>query len=75
LAINISSVTSKSIVALSVSIKAIEEPSETFYPSETIHFVIFPSVIVGENAGSFIGIVENLNRFILILLNYISLIF
>ena len=55
--------TSKSIVALSVSINAIEDPSDTFYPSFTIHFVILPSVIVGEKAGNFIGIVVNQNKF------------
>ena len=80
LAIQTSSVTSKSTWALSVSIQAKLYPSETLSPNLTFHYMIFPSVIVGEMAGSFKGIFPNafmvflitlVNR-IIIILNLVS---
>jgi hypothetical protein len=46
-----SSIDSKSIVALSVSISASTVPDETVSPSLTSHLASVPSSIVGESAG------------------------
>ena len=46
-----SSTASTSIVALSVSISAIISPAFTISPTFTNHWLIIPSVIVGDKAG------------------------